>query len=255
MKTKSLPFGILFFLLSILQINLNAQNTQRVNIQIAPEESFLLINGELIEASKRTVPFPLELKTGKTVVELWSPKYKRTIDTIHVKEKQLRPIILKLETHTDAYLEHQKQMKVYNKNRSERILARSGVAVGVLAGTWFSLDLRNARRLGDLKEKADKHRILYSESLSQKYIDENRELHKEYKQKYNDKRRNIYLRRSIGLSVVAIGSYFGYRFLKKINKKKIVKPTFVPAKNPFVLNGFDLSGNANSFAFNLNFKF
>lgn len=246
-----------FFLiiLLVLAFEVDAQNTRKVYIQVSPNESFIEIDGKVIEVSKKPIPFILDMEEGTHIIKVWAPKYKQTVDTFSIEGNKRLKYFKRLVDYTEDYQLYRKELKAYRKLKSEKIISNICIPLANIGILWTVWGQEKSKELAPLKAKTDFYRMEFANSIYQRSIDMNRVKFERFRDDYNKKRKELYLRRSIGIPIFVASSYISYKFLKKLNKRKREKPTFIAKENPFVLNDIDVLPSLEGLTFNLKFKF
>lgn len=244
---------VIFF--TVFIFSLNAQTKNKVYIQVSPLNSIIKLNNELINIADKGIPFTLELEKGEHIIEIWAPDYEKIKDTIIVGDRKTSKYFKKLSKRTEKYDLYRKELKEYRAVKAKKIVSNIVVPSAILGVFWYSLGLEKSKELSPLKEKTELYREMFSNSISQESINNNRFWFETFRKEYNKKRKELYLRRSIGIPLSIVGSYFSFRFLKKVNNMKKEKPVYSAEKSPFVLKKIDYSYERTSHNLCLIFQF
>ncbi len=242
----------LLFCLIQFQLSSSGQSAQEVLMRVFPNDAILKIDNQLIIIEDQPTPFKLKLKPGKYPLEIWASQYEVFRDTLVVKEKTMS-YSKKLTERIPSYITYQKEKKANNEKKILRIGGTIALVALNVGGFYYSINSQS--KIKDLEQEAERLQVLHQNLALPNSFELNRRNYDAVLEEYDQERKKIYLRRSIGIPLSCISTYFSQKIIRKLWSKKLSKPVLTEDKNPFVFNGLEINNLDASYQFTLNFKF
>lgn len=220
-------------------------------MRIYPNDAFLKIDTQLINVSKQPEPFVLKLEPGNYPLEIWASSFEIFRDTLVVDANTHR--YTKTLTNRSALFEiYKTERNDYTNSRLKRTGITAGLVVANLGALYLCV---SNNRLNGLEEDAARLQVQHLNLALPASLEANRAAYEAVNDKYKKERTVVYLKRSVGVPLVLLSSYFSYKFLKKIRAKKLEEPQLRPDKNPFVFNGLEINTINSAYHLGLTFRF
>jgi len=243
---------IFFLFFSLLfQISIFGQTLQEVAMQVFPEDSYLKIDSQILVISEQPSPFFLNLKPGKYPIEIWASQFEIFRDTLVVNSSTRRYSKV-LTKRSSSFEKYKKEIGYYNKSRLKRTSITAGLIAANLGALYYCIV---NTRLKKIEKETEKFRALHLNLSTPASLQANRAAFNEANKKYNRNRTIVYLKRSVGIPLVLVSSYFSRKYLKKLWSKKLEAPQMQEDKNPFVFSGLELNTMDATCQLSLKFNF
>ncbi len=246
--------SIILFFYCLFSFCLSAQDAEKTDFYIYPHDAYLKIDDTVYHVKK--YPTSIDLTPGSHAFEVWAQSYKILKDTVVVKSGKKTLYRKRLISRNDNFQQYKSEIKAYNASRSKALVAKVVLPALNATALWIAIDGGSIQKLNTLKDRAELHRRDFISAINDQDIATARRNFDSARDEYNKKRKQLILKRSIGIPLVAVTSYLSYKLIKKVERNRIKeKPVLKKENNPFVLHSLDLTSEYNDIALQIKFNF
>lgn len=207
-----------------------AQVDGTIKLTISPKNSFVRVNGQVLEVSKENT---LELPSGEYEIEVWAPRFKVFKENITIspgKELDYRKGLTVLDS---SFNDSRDGDVAYRNARLKRNLNIGGIiAVNAITTTIFQVALNSGtdRKKRDAEVARNNYELAIDPDEIAFWENEYSDTRNRY-EKSVDQRNNAI---KFGLPVIIAGYGLSTYFLIKLISKKIEQPERYSPENPFL---------------------
>ena len=222
-----------------------------VEIYIAPEASTLRLNGETYEG---ITYLELELPEKEYIIEVSNPKFELFIDTIQVKANRRNVFKFGLVKQSQRYKDYKVVYDEYRASRLKTIIYNTVFPVVNGVALWYVIDGGAMNKIDEIEGNLTTVRGLYANAINANEGAMYAAQYNALAEDHENRKKQLYNKRMIGIPLVIGSSYFTYRLLRKINKTQLEKPIFSP-ESSLTIHSLDIVPAYSGFALNIKFNF